>query len=394
MSIANHEESPTRARAARNDVGENVSMQDPTPQPGSRARAGAGEEAAYIRRVLIATGIAGGVVALCAVVVAFPQAPLLFFAAVLAALALDGVAAPFRRFAALPRSAALLLGITLIVAVLALVVGFSGRQLVAQATNLAERVPAALDQAERMLVAYPWARTLLDGNGQEPSRWIAIAGGAWTSLVGTFTSSVAALGSLLVVLVMAFFLALDPGVYAWVFLRVLPPTRRPRAAEILCRMGGALRGWLVGRLIAMGAVAVLTFASLVLLGVPAALLLALLAGILTFIPYVGPVLAAVPAILLALSHDPPLALWVPLVYAVIQGLENNLLTPLIQSRTADIPPAYLIAAQLLIGVPFGLLGLALATPLLIVAVVLVQMAYVEDTLGERVCVLGADAPAD
>lgn len=348
----------------------------------------ASDESEYIRRVFIATGIAVGVVAIGTLVVVFPQAPLLFFSAVLAAMALDSLAAPFERYAWLPRSVALLLGIGLVVAALGLVLWLSGQQLVEQATNLAERAPAAYEQLQRTLQSSAWGRALLDGESQEPTRWLAgVAGGAWRSL----TSSLAAVGSAAVTAVMAFFLALDPAAYRDAFLRVLPPARRERATQILDRMGDALRWWLMGRLLAMAAVAVLTFAGLRLLHVPAALLLSLLAGILTFIPYVGPVLAALPALLVSLSQDPVLLLWIPPLYTLIQGIENNLLTPLIQAKAVDIPPAYLIAAQFLIGIPFGLLGLALATPLLIVAVVVVQMAYVEDTLGERVRVLGAES---
>jgi predicted PurR-regulated permease PerM len=348
-------------------------------------------ESVFVRRVLIATCIVVGVAALVALAVAFPQALLLFFAAILAAMALDSLADPLQRWLHLPRWLALLLGMTLVVAALGLIVLFSGRQLVEQAANLADRAPAALERLEELLLSFPLSRQLLNGEPQEASRWFPMVGTAWRSLLGTFTSSLSALGTSAVLVVMAFFLALDPRTYLDAFVRVIPPERRPRVEQILANMGSALRWWLVGRLIAMAAVAVLTFLSLTLLGVPAALLLSLLAGILTFIPYVGPILAAVPALLVALSQDPTLALWVPLIYSVIQGIENNLLTPLIQARTADIPPAYAIAAQFVIGVPFGLLGLALATPLLIVIVILVQMAYIEDVLGERVQVIGADA---
>jgi predicted PurR-regulated permease PerM len=351
-------------------------------------------ESVFVRRVLIATGIVVGAAALVAVVVALPQALLLFFAAILAAMALDSLADPLEHWLRLPRWLALLLGMTLVVAALGLVVLFSGGQLVEQATNLVDRAPAALERLEELLLSFPLSRQLLNGQPPEASGWFPMVGTAWRSLLGTFTSSLSVLGTSAVLVIMAFFLALDPRTYIDAFVRVVPPQRRPRVEQILVNMGSALRWWLVGRLIAMAAVSVLTFVSLTLLGVPVALLLSLLAGILTFIPYVGPILAAIPALVVALSQDPTLALWIPLIYSVIQGLENNLLTPLIQARTADIPPAYAIAAQFVIGVPFGLLGLALATPLLIVIVILVQMAYIEDVLGERVQVLGADSERD
>lgn len=124
----------------------------------------------------------------------------------------------------------------------------------------------------------------------------------------------------------------------------------------------------------------LTTAGLWLLDVPLALTFGVLSALFTFIPNIGPPLAILPAILLALTLSPTRALYVLLLYLVIQTVESYLLTPLLQQRVVSLPPALTISAQILMAVLLGGLGLALATPLTAVSLVLVKMLYVEDVL--------------
>jgi predicted PurR-regulated permease PerM len=134
----------------------------------------------------------------------------------------------------------------------------------------------------------------------------------------------------------------------------------------------------------MSLVGILTALGLWLLGVPLALILGLIAALLEFVPYIGTILSAVPAILLALLQGPMQALWVVLLYFVIQSIESYLLTPLVQQRVVSLPPALVLAAQVLMGVLFGAWGIILATPLTAALLVLVQMLYIEDILGDPV----------
>ena len=131
-------------------------------------------------------------------------------------------------------------------------------------------------------------------------------------------------------------------------------------------------------------IGVLTAVGLWLLGVPLALTLGLLAALLTFIPNIGPILAVVPAALLALLQSPTRALYVVLLYLGIQTVESYLLTPLMQKRTVSLPPALTIFAQVLMGILVGRIGLVLATPLTAALFVLVKMLYVEDILGDSI----------
>jgi predicted PurR-regulated permease PerM len=208
---------------------------------------------------------------------------------------------------------------------------------------------------------------------------------------GIVWRTLAALGALVnaaIVLSVGLCLAADPRLYKSGLLRLLPPERRPRAREVLTQLGSTLRRWLVGRLVLMFVNAALTWAGLSLLGVPLALTLGLLAGLLNFVPNVGPVIAGVPAVLIALTESPQQAMYVLLLYVALQSVDSYIFTPLVQKRTVELPPALTITAQVLLGVLLGTFGVVFATPLMAAALVLVRMLYVEDVLG------GGTAKAD
>lgn len=151
----------------------------------------------------------------------------------------------------------------------------------------------------------------------------------------------------------------------------------------MSEIGRTLGQWLMGKLLSMLIVGVLTATGLALLQVPLALLLGIVAGLLDFIPYVGPIMAGVPAVLIAFSEGPQLALYVLLLFAALQLAEGYLLLPLIERRTVALPPALTIGAQVLLGALFGFAGVALATPITAVLTVAIAMLYVEDVLGDR-----------
>jgi predicted PurR-regulated permease PerM len=139
----------------------------------------------------------------------------------------------------------------------------------------------------------------------------------------------------------------------------------------------------MGRIVAMVFVGVFTGVGLLLLKIPLALALGLVAGALAFIEYVGAVASAVPAIALALAVSATQALWVALLYLGVHIIEGYVLTPLLAKKAVHLPPAYVLAAQVTMGVLFGAMGLTFSTPLLVVAVVLVQMLYVESAKNAR-----------
>lgn len=190
-------------------------------------------------------------------------------------------------------------------------------------------------------------------------------------------TALGAMTGALVVLMVGIYTAARPQLYRTGFLRLIPPARRDRVAEALDRSEYSLRRWMIGTVINMVLVSLLVLAGLWIIGVPAALALAVIAGIFEFIPIVGPIIAAVPAIAVGLTVSPTTALWVTLLYVVVQQVESDVITPVVMRGAARLPPALTVIFQALMAVIFGFLGLLLAVPILAVLIVVVRTLYVE-----------------
>jgi predicted PurR-regulated permease PerM len=202
-------------------------------------------------------------------------------------------------------------------------------------------------------------------------------------VTGIITGALGAVVNVVVILFLGFYLALHSRFYVEGFVRLFTIKSRPRVTEIVEETGVTLRWWLFGQLITMVIVGVITTIGLWLLDIPLAGTLGLIAGLLEFAPYIGPILAAVPALLIAFTQSPMDALYVLLLFTAIQQVEGYVISPIVQKRAVRLPPALTIFAQLLIGILFGLFGLLLATPLVAASMVIVRMAYIEDVLERR-----------
>lgn len=228
--------------------------------------------------------------------------------------------------------------------------------------GLAERAEGL---AERLGLPVP-------GGDVSPSSLTGPARRLLGGAVGVFGTAASALGGLVVVLFLAFYLSANPGpVVDWT-TRLFPPGRRPRAREVLSAVRSGLLGWIKGQLGAMAVIGVLSTIAFFLIGLPGALFLGLLAGLLSFVPYLGPVVAFVPPLLVALTVSPTTVLLVALAYAAVQGAESYLITPLIMERAASLHPAAVIAGVTVLGTAFGILGALLAVPTIVAVGVLVE----------------------
>lgn len=186
-----------------------------------------------------------------------------------------------------------------------------------------------------------------------------------------------AVAGLLLVVFTGLFLAVNPGMYLRGFLAMVPQRGRQELRSALEDAGRSLRRWIGGMSISMLVIFLFTTAGLWLLDVPAFLALGLIAGLLVFIPFVGPILSAIPAMALGLTVSPLMMLWVGLLYLAVQQLESNALMPIIMKRAVDLPPALMLLFQMAMSVLFGFIGLLVAVPLLAVTKVLVERLYVE-----------------
>ncbi len=320
-----------------------------------------------------AAKITAAVIAVMAVAVGLwfsRTAILLAFAGILLAIVFYGASKALAELTKLPRL--MMLAAVVLATALFLVVVFStaGPTLTQQIAQLALAIAAGATTLTKQLANYADQTSILQNIdlvevlGKFLSPW-GIATGATSvalSIVGVFSAG-------LIVLFFGIYFAADPDTYVNIVARLSPVDRRAAILEVMYETANLLRRWLIGQGISMLVIGSLTFIGLLILGVPIAFVLALFAGLAGFLPYLGPIIGAIPMVLVAGGESFHLALLVVGLYVIIQFLESYLLTPLIQARAVSMPPAVVILNQLVFGAVFGLLGLALATPLAAAATV-------------------------
>ncbi|MEZ5828338.1 MAG: AI-2E family transporter [Hyphomicrobiales bacterium] len=295
---------------------------------------------------------------------------LLTFAGILLAIVLYGASRELAKFTDLPRMLMLTLVTVAIIAGLALAAWTAGPTLVRQAAQLAQSIAAGAIALTTRIEAAADRTAFLENIdlvqllGNFMSQW-GIATGATSvavSIFGLFSAG-------LIVVFFGVYLAADPHTYVNLAARLVPEDKRQTALDLMYETGDLLRRWLIGQSITMSVIGGFTYIGLLILGVPIAFVLAVFAGFACFLPYLGPIIGAIPIILVAGGQSFNLALWALGLYCCVQFLESYLLTPLIQARAVSMPPAVVILNQLIFGAVFGLLGLALATPLAAAATV-------------------------
>jgi predicted PurR-regulated permease PerM len=288
-------------------------------------------------------------------------------------------------------------GVVLVVIALLLVIGgglaVTVPHAVSQFGALGAQLSAALETLTADLENSAWGRELLtlfpdlgDVQGQ--------VGTALRNARGVFSTTLGVLLSLFLIIIIGLYLAADPRLYTEGLVLLMPRERRERARQVLIELRVTLFRWLVGRLVGMAVIGISTSVGLLLLGIPLPFTLGLLAALLTFIPNIGPVMAAVPAVVLAAVDGLDMMIWVVLMYTLIQALESYLLTPLVARRTVSLPPVVTMVVQILMGLYLGLLGVLLASPLAASALVMVKIYYLHDRLDADVTLRSAAIDLD
>ncbi len=303
---------------------------------------------------------------------------LVVFAGVLLAVLLRALSDPLAARTSMSPSWALLL-VILALAGLVTLGGFLIAPGAAQQLEaLAEKVPEAIEELRGFLERWPAGRQLIAALELIEPR----------ETLGHAVDLAAVGGGLLVYLLTFFFVglfvAVRPKLYSSGLVRLFPRSYRKATREALALLGRTLRWFLIGRLLSMTMVGVSTALVLVLVGVPLAGLLGLIAGLLTFAPYLGPILGGIPILVVALIESPMLALWAIVAYTVVQWIEGYIIDPLIQHRMVELPPAITVTSQVLLGMLAGGIGIAIATPLAAVVMVLIQVVWVRGILDDPV----------
>ena len=341
-------------------------------------------DSGFARKVLIAVGLICLTLLLLILFYFAFDVLLLVFAAALLAILLRGLADVLCKLVNIGEGVAVLIVSVLLLSILGGAVALLAPDVADQVGHLREQLPISAGKAAEYIGQFGWGRAVID---QLPSFDDVLNNLSASTLLagvgGFFTSTVGAIGNFLIVILLSIYLAMEPRYYTRGFTNLFPVDKRTRVRQILVAIGDTLGWWLIGKVGSMLFIGLLTWIGLSILGVPLALTLGLIAGLLSFIPNFGPIMSAVPALLLGFIESPSKALYVLLLYIGVQLVESNLVTPMIERRTVEIPPALTIVFQLALAVMVGGLGLVLATPLLAVLIVLVQMVYVEDILGDR-----------
>lgn len=316
---------------------------------------------AWIAAVLIACvlfWLAGGVM-------------IMLVAAVLGAVFLSGAATTLSRYLPVSKSTSVIV-VTIGMFAIAVGTGFIITPIVKeQIDQLTERLPALLNSTQNTLTTSSWGRWTL-AHLPSPAAFEEMGQTILGTVPGVFRTTFGGIFNLALIAILSFYLALDSRRHLTGFVRMFPSRHRHWIEDLISRMGGAVRGWLLAQMISMSLLGILTFIGLSIIGIPLAFLLGLLTALLTFIPNLGPVLSVTPPILLALAQDPILALWVIALYAGLQFLEGNIVTPLVLRQVIDMPPAVLLSVQLLAAGFLGFWGLVLAAPLTAAAQVLIE----------------------
>ncbi len=340
------------------------------------------------------------------------DALLIAFAGVIFAVIINGLAGIIRRF--IPISRGWSIGaVGAIILILITSFGFIfGSQIVEEFEQLTEALPQQISQIRETISGWPLGDELIGGeDGQEAGNGETgeqeenedqeeneeenglgdnmpdDAGGMAFQVGVTIVDVIATFG---LIIFIGIYFVIDPETYKKGIALLFTKKRADRINEALETSGNALWNWLSGQFIVMTFVGVFVTIGLMIIGVPLALVLGLIAGLSEFIPILGPWIGAAPGLLLALSVDGQTALYTAILYIVIQQIESNIVTPLIQQQMVHIPPAVVILSVVAFGLVFGIGGVILATPLAVIAMVLVGMFYVQDVLGKEVKIPGQD----
>ncbi|CAN5431604.1 AI-2E family transporter [soil metagenome] len=339
------------------------------------------------------------------------DALLIAFAGVIFAVIINGFASIIRRFIPISRGWSIA-AVGVIILILITSFGFIfGSQIVEEFDQLTEALPQQISQLKETISEWPLGDELMDNENDKEQNGEADeqeadeqddtndeenglgddlpddAGGMAFQAGVTIVDILATFG---LIIFIGIFFVIDPETYKNGIALLFTKKRADRINEVLETSGNALWSWLSGQFIAMAFVGVIVTIGLMIIGVPLALVLGIIAGLSEFIPIIGPWIGAVPGLLLALSVDAQTAFYTAILYLVVQQIESNIMTPLIQQHMVHIPPAVVILSVVAFGLVFGIAGVILATPLAVIAMVLIGMLYVQDVLGKDIKVPGSE----
>ncbi|WP_456843260.1 AI-2E family transporter [Bradyrhizobium sp. USDA 4486] len=335
-------------------------------------------------RSMLATGLA--LIATCVALFLVWQTVsslLLVFAGMLFAAFLDAAARALASVLPISRTWRLTFVLVLLSMLTGLGLAWGAGKLPEQTRLLLKVMDTQLDVLQGYLLAYgvdllgpEWGRDFAQWLFSDQGRFLSharfVLGGASIMLTGT-----------LVIVFLGILFAFDPASYRDSLVLLVKPPYRARTRAVMDEMGNVLRLWFVGQLVRIILMTLCVWLALYLIGLPGPFVLGLQAGLSNFIPYLGPIVAAVPIALVAMPLGGSLLIWAVVIYTIIQSIEGYVIGPLIQRQALETPPAWILVAIVVFGALFGVLGIALAMPLVAAGRVAIIRFYVEDCLADR-----------
>jgi predicted PurR-regulated permease PerM len=328
-------------------------------------------EPSFSHKVWIVTGILTLSVIVIFVLKAAFSVLLIVLASCLIAVFFHGLGDMIERLTKIKHGYCVLIGVFVTVGFVSGLFWFMGSTIQAQITELSSDFPEMIDKAKASLShSFVGNKVLESVSGFDDSRVMSTA-------TGFFNTSFGVIGDIYIIIFLGIFFTIDPSIYKNGIIKLTPVSGKKDARIVIERIGVVLKGWLKGMMLAMFLIAILTVIALTIFKIPLALTLAILAGLLNFIPNFGPLMAMIPAVLIGFTISVNMAIIIAITYLVIQTIESNVVTPMIQKKMINLPPALTIMSQVLMGTVSGFLGILLATPLLAIIIVLVDELYIK-----------------
>lgn len=331
------------------------------------------DKVSYSKKVWIAAGIAALLVVLLLLFKALFSVLLLTLAGSLFAIYFHGCAGFFKKYLHVPAGWSLALSIIINIILLVVFFWFVGARLQQQVSSLTDTLPKTIDNAKAYLQKSAVGSKALgylnsSGNSQKTM-----------SIVKKFFSSTfGILSDVYIVLLLGMFFIASPFTYKKGIVHLLPPKAKDKGANLLDEIHNVLKNWIKGQLFGFLFIAVLTGLGLWAIGMPMILTLALIAGLLNFIPNFGPIIALIPAGLIGLTQGTTTAILVLCLYTIIQVVQSAVTQPLIQKKMVSVPPALIIFGQVAMGLLGGFWGVLLATPVVAIIMTVVNKLYVDE----------------
>jgi predicted PurR-regulated permease PerM len=330
------------------------------------------ERSTYIQKVWQTVGVVTLLVSVILIARVAFNVLLMILAGSLIATFFHGLADLIQRKTKWKRAMAMLTGVLLTFIIVTVLIWFMGTRIQEQIKQLSTTLPKTVQHLKASLAKSDLGQKILDATGGDKN-----TDNMLDTARSFFTTTFGVLGDVYIILFLGIFFTTNPDLYKNGLLMLVPPSRKDVSRHILNRISTSLKGWLKGMMVAMVLVTIMITIGLSIIGIPAAMVLGLLTGLLEIVPTLGSAIAMIPGVLLGLTVDLHTAIFVALVYIISQTISANIVNPLIQKKMTNLPPALTLVSQLIMAAVSGAMGIIMAVPLLSIAVILVDELYVK-----------------